>query len=53
MKVETSNLSDNVSVLSVNLSDGPQVTDHTEHLVYLQQLRIQKTLKILQGFPRM
>lgn len=37
--METSNLSDNVSVLSVNLSDGSQVTDHTEHLVYLQHLR--------------
>lgn len=39
MKMETSNLSDNVSVLSVNLSDGSQVTNHTEHLVYLQQLK--------------
>lgn len=35
IKVKTSYLSNNVSVLSVNLSNGPQVTDHTEHLVYL------------------
>lgn len=42
--METSYLGDNVSVLSVDLSDGSQVTDHTEHLVYLQQLRERKNI---------
>lgn len=54
MKMETSNLSDNVAVLSVNLSDGSKVTDHTEHLIYLQQLReknIYNISKVETAFP--
>lgn len=34
----TAYLSNNVSVLSVDLSNGSEVTDHTEHLIDLQQL---------------
>lgn len=37
VSVDTLYLGYNVSVLGVDLSDGSQITDHTEHLVHLQQ----------------
>lgn len=36
-KKATAYLSNNVSVLSVDLSNGAKVTDHTEHLIDLQK----------------